>query len=158
MPVSPNLAALIVIMLLYVSIGVLAVVGSITVTKSLLPPRIEQAFYALFLVAIATFYLAFTSYFAAGEAWPLEVRAVLAFSVLGLIGLRLPAALIIGYPLHGLWDLLHELQTHGGPASFTPGQSTAIPLAYGAFCATFDFGIAAYFVWRREAWAEARAR
>lgn len=157
MPVSTNLPALIVIMVLYVSIGVLAVIGSITVTKALLPPRIEQAFYAVFLIAIAGFYLAFTSYFGEDAAWPLEQRAVLAFSVLGLIGLRLPAALIIGYPLHGLWDLLHELQAHGGPASFAPGQSTAIPLAYGAFCATFDFGIAAYFVWRRGSWNAARA-
>jgi hypothetical protein len=64
---------------------------------------------------------------------------------------RLPFALIVGYSLHGLWDLLHELQAHGAYSAFEPGKLTAIPLAYGFFCAAFDFSMAAYFYTRRAA-------
>jgi len=74
---------------------------------------------------------------------------------IGLLGVRLPFALIVGYPLHGLWDLLHELQAHGAYSAFEPGQLTAIPLAYGVFCAAFDFCIAAYFYARRADWSAA---
>jgi len=73
-----------------------------------------------------------------------------------LLGARLPFALIVGYSLHGLWDLLHELQAHGAYSAFKPGQLTAIPLAYGVFCAAFDFCMAAYFYARRAEWIAAR--
>jgi hypothetical protein len=33
-----------------------------------------------------------------------------------------------------------------------PGQLTAIPLAYGVFCAAFDVSIAGYFYTRRAEW------
>ena len=72
-----------------------------------------------------------------------------------MLGARLPFALIVGYPLHGVWDLLHELQAHGAYSGFEPGQLTAVPLAYGVFCAAFDFGIAAYFYRRRAEWGAA---
>jgi hypothetical protein len=49
----------------------------------------------------------------------------------------LPFALILGYSLHGLWDLLHELQAHGAYSAFEPGQLTPIPLAYGVFLCSF---------------------
>ena len=78
---------------------------------------------------------------------------VVAFVAIGLVGVRLPSALIVGYSLHGLWDLLHELQAHGGHSAFEPGQLTAIPLAYGVFCAVFDFCMAAYFYTRRAEWS-----
>ena len=67
----------------------------------------------------------------------------------------LPFALIVGYSLHGLWDLLHELQAHGAYSAFEPGQLTPIPLAYGVFCAAFDFCMAAYFYARRAEWIAA---
>lgn len=51
------------------------------------------------------------------------------FVAIGLLGMRLPVAVIVGYSLHGLWDLLHELQAHGAYSAFQPGQLTAIPLA-----------------------------
>jgi hypothetical protein len=35
--------------------------------------------------------------------------------------------------------VLHELQAHGGYFAFEPGELTAIPLAYGVFCAVFAF-------------------
>jgi hypothetical protein len=104
---------------------------------------------------IAAFYLAFTAYFGVATAWRLETAVVAAFAVIGLLGARLPLALIVGYSLHGLWDLLHELQAHGGYFAFESGQLTAIPLAYGVFCVAFDFSVAAYFYARRAEWSTA---
>jgi len=43
----------VVIVVLYASVGVLAVLGSVFVTRKLFAPRHEQVFYGLFLVAIA---------------------------------------------------------------------------------------------------------
>ncbi len=146
-----------VILVLYASVGFLAVVGSAFLSQKLFGPRAEQVFYAGFFVIIAAVYLAFTAYFGAAAAWPLEMYAVLGFTVLAVIGARVPMALIIGYPLHGLWDAAHELQAHGALTLFEPGQSTDVPLAYGVFCAAFDFCIAAYFFTRRKAWSAAWA-
>jgi hypothetical protein len=109
----------------------------------------------MFLIMIAAFYLAFTDYFRAATAWRQETAAVIVFGALGLIGARLPFVLIVGYSLHGIWDLLHELQAHGAYSALEPGQLTAIPLAYGVFCAAFDFCIAAYIYVRRAEWAAA---
>ena len=79
-------------------------------------------------------------------------RAMLALSswrvAIGLLGARLPFALIVGYSLHGLWDLLHEFQAHGAYSAFEPGQLTAIQLAYGVCCAAIDLCLAAYFCGR----------
>jgi hypothetical protein len=83
------------------------------------------------------------------------MAAVVTFLVIGLLGARLPFALIVGYPLHGLWDLLHELQSHGAYSAFEPGLLTTIPLAYGVFCAAFDFCMGAYFYTRRAKWSAA---
>lgn len=142
----------IVILSLYFTIGLGGAVGCIAVTRTYLRPRWEQVFFAVFLVAIALAYLAFIAHFRADGAWALETRAVIAFSVLALIGIRMPIALIVAYPLHGVWDVLHELQMHGGPATFDSGASTPVPLAYGSLCAAFDFVIAGYAVYRRAAW------
>jgi hypothetical protein len=83
------------------------------------------------------------------------MAVVAGFIAIGLVGVRLPFALIIGYPLHGLWDLLHEFQTHEAYSAFEPGQMTAIPLAYGVFCAVFDFCVGAYLYSRRAEWGAA---
>lgn len=152
-----SVVGFVVIVVLYASVGVFAAIGSAVVSQKLFGPRAEQLFYAGFFVAIAAFYLAFTAYFRADAAWRLETYAVLSFTGLAVIGARVPMALIIGYPLHGLWDGLHELQAHGGWSAFEPGQSTDVPLAYGVFCATFDFCIAGYFWTRRKAWSAAWA-
>lgn len=93
---------------------------------------------------------------ARGPGSPVADAVVVAFVVIGLLGVRLPFALIVGYSLHGLWDLLHELQAHGAYSAFEPGKLTAIPLAYGFFCAAFDFSMAAYFDTRRGEWSAAR--
>ena len=144
-----------VIVILYAVIGLMAAAGAILLARKIFAPRAEQIFYALFLILIAAFYLAFVAYFGVPTAWRLETAVVMAFVAIGLLGTRLPFALIAGYSLHGLWDLLHELQAHGGYSAFEPGQLTAIPLAYGVFCAAFDFCVAAYFCERRAAWMAA---
>lgn len=148
-----------VILMIYASVGVFAVVGSAVITRKLFSPKLEQIFYAGFLAAIAAFYLAFAAYFrASAEAWETEITAVIVFCGFALVGVRLPGALMLGYVLHGGWDFLHELQAHGAATVFEPGQSSTIPLAYGVFCATFDVGIAIYFYLRRSEWKAAWKR
>lgn len=146
---------LIVIVTLYIVIGLLSTAGSIFISQRIFTPKAEQIFYGIFLMPIAGFYWAFMAYFGAKTAWPMESAAVLAFVAMGLLGTRVPFALIIGFSLHGLWDVLHELHAHGSVSVFAPGQATAVPLAYGVFCATYDFSLAVYFYTRRSAWGAA---
>jgi hypothetical protein len=150
---ASRMIGFIVIVTLYLTIGFLSAAGSIYITRKIFKPKAEQTFYGLFLIAIAGFYLAFTAYFGTGAAWRMEWAGVLVFTAMGLIGVRIPFALIAGYPLHGLWDILHELHAHGAVSVFGPDKLTAIPLAYGIFCLAYDFCIAAYFYTRRSAWA-----
>lgn len=142
----------VVIVILYLLIGLMAARGTICIFRKILTPKSEQIFYAMLLILVAAIYLAFAAYFGAATAWRLETIVVLAFAAIGLLGVRLPFALIVGYSLHGLWDLLHELQAHGAYSAFKPGKLTAIPLAYGVFCAAYDFYMAAYFYGRRAEW------
>jgi hypothetical protein len=150
-----SMLGFLVIASLYVVIGVMAARGTICIFRKIFAPRTEQIFYAVFLILIAALYLAFVAYFGAATAWQLETAVVLAFVVIGLLGVRLPSALIVGFSLHGLWDLLHELHAHGGYSAFESGHLTAIPLAYGFFCAAFDFYMAVYFYGRRADWSAA---
>ena len=150
-----SMLGFVVIVILYAVIGLMGAAGTIFIARKILAPKMEQIFYAMFLILIAAFYLAFAAYFGVATAWRLETIVVLAFVVIGLLGARLPFALILGYSLHGVWDLLHELQAHGAYSAFEPGQLTAIPLAYGVFCAAFDFCMAAYFFARRAEWIAA---
>ena len=147
-----SMLGFVVIMILYAVIGLMAAAGTISITRKLLAPKTEQIFYAMFLIMIAAFYLAFAAYFGVASAWRVETAVVMAFVVIGLLGVRLPFALIVGYSLHGLWDVLHELQAHGVYSAFEPGKLTAIPLAYGFFCVAFDFYVAAYSYTRRAEW------
>jgi hypothetical protein len=145
----------VVIVILYAVIGLGAAAGFILIARKVLAPKAEQIFYAMFLIMIATFYLAFAAYFGVATAWRLETAVVMAFAAIGLLGARLPFTLIVGYSLHGLWDLLHELQAHGAYSVFEPGQLTAIPLAYGVCCAAIDLCLAAYFCARHSEWIAA---
>lgn len=149
---TSTIIGFIVIVALYVVIGLMSAVGSIFISQRIFTAKTEQIFYGIFLIPIAGFYLAFTAYFGIETAWRLESIAVLAFVAIGLLGTRIPFAIIIGYPLHGLWDLLHELHIHGGFSVFEPGQATAVPLAYGIFCVAYDFSMAVYFCKRRSDW------
>ena len=150
-----SMLGFVVIVILYAVIGFLAAAGAVFIAGKILAPKAEQIFFAMFLIMIAAFYLAFAAYFGVATAWRLETTVVAAFVAIALLGVRLPFFLIVGYPLHGLWDLLHELQAHGAYSAFEPGQLTAIPLAYGVFCLAFDFCIAAYFYARRTEWSAA---
>ena len=89
--------ALSVIIILYVSIGLMSAAGSVFIAKKLFSARAEQTFFALFLIPIAGFYLAFTAYFNDEGAWRFETGGVIAFAVLGLLGVRVPVVLIIAY-------------------------------------------------------------
>ena len=143
---------LVVILVWYAAIGLLATAGSAAVSQKFFPARSEQIFYGAALVVIAGVYLAFMAYFGNVSSWRTELIAVIAFSVLGIVGTRYAAALILVYPLHGIWDALHELAGHSGFSPLGSGELTAIPLAYGVFCATFDIAIATYFVRRKQFW------
>jgi hypothetical protein len=147
-----------VIIVLYASIGFLAAAGSICISQKLFSAKAEQIFFAVFLIAIAGFYLAFTAYFGDQGAWRLEAGGVIVFAVFGLLGIRVPFALIIGYLLHSVWDVLHEIYAHGGGDLFGGQRQTEIPLAYGAFCAAYDWCMAAYFYTRRAQWRTAWVR
>jgi hypothetical protein len=146
--------ALSVIIVLYVSVGILAAAGSIFISQKVFSAKAEQIFFAVFLVAIAAFYLAFTAYFGDQKAWRLETAVVLVFGVFGIVGLRLPVVLIVGYCLHGIWDVVHEIHAFG-LRPFGAHEITVIPLAYGAFCAAYDWCIAGYFYTRRRHWSAA---
>jgi hypothetical protein len=147
--------ALTIIIVLYLSVGLLAAAGSIFISQRLFSAKGEQIFFALFFIAIAGFYLAFTAYFGNQEAWRLEIGAVIVFSVFGILGLRFPLALIIGFSLHGIWDLIHEIHAFAGLTPFGAREMTELPLAYGVFCAAFDWCVAGYFYTRRHEWAAA---
>lgn len=144
-----------VIIILYVGIGLMSAAGSVVIARRFFSARSEQIFFALFLIAIAGFYLAFTEYFGEVGARRLEMAGVLAFGVVALVGIRVSIVLIIGYFVHGLWDVMHEMHAHGGIGLFGAQQLTPIPLAYGAFCATYDWCMAAYFHTRRNDWKAA---
>src|SRR3974390_737202 len=96
-----SMLGFVVIVILYAVIGLMAAAGAIFVARKILAPKAEQIFFAMFLIMIAAFYLAFTAYFGVATAWRLETAAVVAFVTTGLLGARLPFALIVGYPLHG---------------------------------------------------------
>ncbi len=145
----------VVIVVLYLAVGLMAAAGAIFIARKIFAPKQEQVFYAMFLIMIAGFYLAFAAYFGSAPAWRLETAAVILFAATGLLGARFPLFLIAGYSLHGLWDLVHELQAHGAWSAFEPGRLTAIPLAYGIFCAAFDICVASYVFARRAEWVAA---
>jgi uncharacterized protein DUF6010 len=148
--------ALAAILCWYLVIGVLAAIGSVTISRSRFSPRAEHIFFALLLVLIAAMYLAFVAYFGDYSTLLPEACAVAVFAALGLLGLRWPALLVLGYALHGGWDLAHEIWVHLGAGAGTGGARplTDIPLAYGVFCAAYDWCMAGYFFTRRAAWAQ----
>src|SRR5262245_54926261 len=149
---------LVVIVALYIAIGLMSAAGSVYLAKAMLSPKGEQIFFGLFLIPIAGFYLAFTAYFGEKDAWQLETTAVAGFAVFGLVGIRVSFALIVGYLLHGLWDAVHEFNALAGGFLLGPRQTTSVPLAYGFFCAPYDFLMAVYFSTRRNDWQAAWRR
>ncbi len=143
--------ALLLIFLLYVTIGALAAGGAIALTSKRFAPRIEQVTYGLVLTPIAAIYIAFLAHLAPAASWRAELLPVAGFAALGLLGTRFATFLMLGYLGHGAWDLLHEVRMLQGGL----GMLTAIPLAYGVFCAVFDWTMAGYFWTRRHVWSTA---
>ncbi|ULQ46210.1 hypothetical protein JN531_014020 [Flagellatimonas centrodinii] len=137
-----------IILLVYFSLGLMAAMGSLVLTRKFLPPRLEAPVYGVLLIPIAGLYLVFTRHFGLDGAWPLEMSAVIGFSLLGLLGMRFPLMLVVGYGLHGGWDFAHELHAHLGIDAFGGRPVTLVPLAYGAVCAGYDGYVAVYF-WLR---------
>ena len=142
------------ILILYVGIGVLAAIGTVTISRARFSSRVEHSFFALLLIPIAAMYLIFAAYFGDGSTPGPEAYAVAVFVVLGLLGLRFPALLVLGYALHGGWDLAHEVRLHLGAGAGAAWRFTDIPLAYGAFCAAYDWWMAGYFITRSAAWRQ----
>jgi hypothetical protein len=138
----------------YLIIGVLAAIGSVTISRSRFSPRVEHIFFALVLIPIAAMYLVFAAYFGDSSTLRPEAYAVAVFAVLGLLGLRFPALLVLGYALHGGWDLAHEIWVHLGAGEGGARPLTDIPLAYGVFCAAYDWWMAGYFFTRLAAWRQ----
>ena len=144
--------ALAAILMWYLVIGVLAAIGSVTISRSRFSPRVEHRFFALLLIPIAAMYLAFMAYFGDYSTLRPEASAVAVFAVFGLLGLRFATLIVLGYALHGGWDLVHEIWMHLGAGAGGARPLTDIPLAYGVFCAAYDWYMAAYFHTRRAAW------
>ena len=90
-----NMLGFVVIVILYAVIGLMASAGVILIARKMLPPKAEQIFYAMFLIMIAAFYLAFVAYFGMATAWRLETAVVVAFFAIGLLGARLPFAFLL---------------------------------------------------------------
>ena len=146
--------ALAAILCWYLVIGVLAAIGSVTISRSRFSPRSEHIFFSLVLVPIAAMYLAFVAYLGDHTTLGAEAWAVAVFVALALFGLRWPAFVVLGYALHGGWDLAHEIWVHLGAQAGGARPLTDIPLAYGVFCAAYDWYMAGYFFGRRTAWAQ----
>jgi hypothetical protein len=143
--------ALVLIFLLYATIGILAAGGSIALTSNRFTPRIEQVAYGLLLSPIAAIYPAFLVHLSPSASWSAELLPVAGFALLGLAGTRFVPLLMLGYLGHGAWDLVHEVLMLQGRL----GALTSIPLAYGVFCAVFDWVMVGYFWTRRDDWTAA---
>lgn len=140
-----------IVALLYAVIGLLSAIGSILVFRRIFQGRWERVFWASFLVVIAAFYLSFAAYFGAStDAWRTETAGVAVFLACAVGGLFSPAAIAVGYVMHGLWDLSHCVSGH----SLAGLSITEIPLGYGIFCSTYDFIVAFYLMRSDSAWKE----
>jgi hypothetical protein len=148
---SSQLIGGLVIALLYLTIGLLSVIGSIIIFRQMFQGRWEQIFWASFLVAIAAFYLSFAAYFgASAPAWKTELVGVAIFVACAAGGLFSRPLIAVGYVMHGLWDISHSLS-----GSLLSGLSiTEIPVGYAIFCMAYDFPVAYYLMTSDTAWDE----
>ena len=148
---SSQLIGGLVIALLYLSIGLLSVTGSIFIFRRMFQGRWEQIFWAAFLVAIAAFYLSFAAYFgASAHAWKTELAGVAVFVACAAGGLAFRPLIAVGYVMHGLWDISHSL----AGSSLLGQPITEIPVGYAVFCLAYDFPVAYYLMTSDTAWDE----
>lgn len=116
-----------VVVILYATIGLLGAAGSNSIFRGIFQGRWELIFWAAFLVAIASFYVAFSTYFGVSSyAWQTEIVGVVVFLVCAVLGLFTRSAIAVDYVLHGLWDLTHSISGF----SLAGLSLTAIPLGY----------------------------
>src|SRR5260221_2351305 len=108
-----SMLGFLVIVVLYATIGLLAATGAISITRKIFGPKAEQVFYGLFLVIIASFYLAFVAYFGNAAAWRAEKGAVGFFALVRLFCVRPATGLVIRYALHRARGPVHEPPGHG---------------------------------------------
>ena len=104
--------ALSVIIVLYVFVGILAAAGSIFISQKSLLGKSRADLFALFFIAIAAFYLAFTAYFGDQRAWRLETGAVIVFALFGILGL-LPVVLRHWLLAYTAFGIVHEVHAYG---------------------------------------------
>jgi hypothetical protein len=83
-----SMLGLVVIVVLYAVIGLLAATGTISIVPKILTSKGEQIFYAMFLMMIAAFYLAFAACFGVATSWGVETAVVAAFVMISLLSLR----------------------------------------------------------------------
>jgi hypothetical protein len=140
------------IVFLYANIAVFTVIGTVWLSRKMFEGKTERIFYSVFLIFIAVTYLAFNLHYGNEAAWEAELSAVAFIAALGFFSFFRTGVLILGYALHGIWDLIHELSQYLETSLIEP-ELTLIPLGYGVFCLVFDWAIAGYCYARRQAWA-----
>src|SRR5437660_10547447 len=101
-----SMLGFLVIVVLYATIGLLAAAGAISITRKI-GPKAEQVLYGLFLVIIAALYLAFVAYFGNAAAWRVERVAVVLFTLIGPLRVRVPTAPRLEKALHRAVELIH---------------------------------------------------
>ena len=149
---TENFFGWVVIVILYVTIGVMAAGGTIFASQKIFRIHYERRFYGYFLMVIAAFYAAFVAHFGDGQAWITELIAISVFVLLGFIGVFQAHVLALGYLLHGAWDFIHELHQLFGIGVIETAELTTLPMLYGVFCLTYDLMIVGYIYYRRSEW------
>ena len=129
---------------------IIAIPGTIFLTRKYLRPRHEMLFFAISLIPIALIYIGFAYYYGKLEAVDAEIVGVIIFTVLALLAIQLnPVILAYAYLAHAAWDVLHEVYVSniGGVIPWSQ-----VPMGYAAFCFAYDVIIAVYVWKRREIW------
>jgi hypothetical protein len=129
---------------------VIAIPGTIMLTRKYLRPRHEMLYFSISLIPIALFYIGFAYYYGALAAVDAEIIGVIIFTVLALLAIQLHSAILIyAYLAHAVWDVLHEVYV-STIAGVIPWSQ--VPMGFAAFCLVYDVIIAVY-VWKRcQAW------
>ncbi|MEE8058219.1 MAG: hypothetical protein V3T17_10345 [Pseudomonadales bacterium] len=125
---------------------IIAIPGTIFLTRKYLRPRHEMLYFAISLIPIALFYIGFAYYYGELAALDAEIIGVIVFSVLALLAIQLHSSILIyAYLVHAGWDVLHEIYV-SSVAGVIPWSQ--VPMGYAAFCLAYDVIIALY-VWKR---------
>lgn len=140
-PSGAQIAGGAMMVVLFVSVGVVAAVALTSVARRVLCGRYEQIYWSVLLIVIAALYSGFAAWFEVPvDAWITELSGIAVFVLVAVAGSFSVKGLALGYAMHGLWDMAHSLF-----GSVILGHTlSAIPLGYGMFCAGFDLTAAVY--------------